>query len=37
VLADASEVFVVGGLSISDKVKVDRDTVEAFVIEFAKA
>jgi tRNA(Ile)-lysidine synthase len=37
VLADGSEIFVVGGLEISDKVKVDRDTVEAFVIEFVKA
>jgi tRNA(Ile)-lysidine synthase len=37
VLADGSEIFVVGGLEISDKVKVDRETTEAFVIEFVKA
>lgn len=37
VLADGSEVFVVGGLEISEKVKTDRSTVEAFVIEFVKA
>jgi tRNA(Ile)-lysidine synthase len=37
VLADGGEVFVVGGLEISDRVKTDRETVEAFVIEFVKA
>jgi tRNA(Ile)-lysidine synthase len=37
VLADGNEIYVVGGLEISDKVKVDRETVEAFVIEFVKA
>ena len=37
VLADGNEVFVVGGLGISEKVKTDRDTVEAFVIEFVRA
>jgi tRNA(Ile)-lysidine synthase len=36
VLADGNEVFVIGGLEISDKVKVDRSTVEAFVIEFVR-
>jgi tRNA(Ile)-lysidine synthase len=29
-----NEVFIIGGLEISDKVKTDRETIDAFVLEF---
>ena len=36
VLALNHEVFVVGGVSISEKVKTDRDTIDAYVLEFIR-
>jgi tRNA(Ile)-lysidine synthase len=36
VLALDHEVYVVGGVDISEKVKTDRDTIDAYVIEFIR-
>ena len=36
VLALDHEVFVVGGVAISEKVKTDRDTIDAYVLEFIR-
>lgn len=36
VLALDHEVYVVGGVAISEKVKTDRDTVDAYVLEFIR-
>jgi tRNA(Ile)-lysidine synthase len=36
VLAAGSEIFAIAGVEISDKVKTDKDTLEAYVLEFAK-
>ena len=36
VLANGSEIYAVAGLDISDKVKTDRETMEAYVVEFVK-
>ncbi len=37
VLALGKEIFVVGGVEISENVKTDRDTIDAYVIEFTKS
>ncbi|MCL2756388.1 MAG: tRNA lysidine(34) synthetase TilS [Firmicutes bacterium] len=34
VLAHGSEIYLIAGHDISDKVKIDHDTIEAFVVEF---
>lgn len=36
VLALDHEVYVVGGVAISEKVKTDRDTLDAYVLEFTR-
>jgi len=36
VLASGSEIYMVAGMEISDKVKTDHDTVEAYVVEVIK-
>ena len=36
VLAEGSTVFVVGGVGISESVKTDRDTIDAYVLEFTR-
>ncbi len=36
VLALDGEVYVVGGVAIGEKVKTDRDTVDAYVLEFTR-
>ena len=36
VLALDHEVYVVGGVAISEKVKTDRDTIDAYVLEFTR-
>lgn len=36
VLALDHEVYVVGGVDISEKVKTDRDTIDAYVLEFIR-
>lgn len=36
VLALDNEVYVVGGVAISEKVKTDRDTLDAYVLEFTR-
>jgi tRNA(Ile)-lysidine synthase len=36
VLAVGAEVLIVGGIEISDKIKTDRETMQAYVVEFVK-
>ncbi len=36
VLALEHDVYVVGGVAISEKVKTDRDTIDAYVLEFTR-
>ena len=36
VLAYGNEIYAIAGLEISDKVKTDRETLEAYVLEFVK-
>jgi len=36
VLAHDNEVYAIAGIEISEKVKTDRDTLEAYVLEFVK-
>ena len=36
VLASGNEIYAIAGIEISEKVKTDRDTLEAYVLEFVK-
>jgi len=36
ILAHGNEIYAIAGIEISDKVKTDRETIEAYVLEFIK-